>query len=120
VTLAQLVTVFRANGVTLDVDVRKCERPDSTRPDASNSGPSGLESSEEVDRREGYVLCDVGSRATTRQIEIERQPSGEVTELRYLNVACEVYPSSAAREREQILRVAEALRALEDEPPDII
>jgi hypothetical protein len=120
VTLAQLVSVFRANGISLDVNVRKCGRPGSSRPDATNSGPTGLESREDVDRREGYVLCDVGPREATRELEVERDPSGEVIELRFLNVACEVYPSNEARALEQVGRVVDAMRALADEAPSLI
>jgi hypothetical protein len=112
VTIATLVRIFRANGITLDVNRRRCERPDSTSPHATNAGPSGLERVEEIDRSEGSVLCHVGRTVITRTVKVVKYRTDEETHLTVLNVQCAAYPYDAASEREQVARVESAMRAL--------
>ena len=115
VTVSELVTVFRENGISLEVNQRKCRTPASTRPDATNAGPSGLARRQEVDRKEGAVLCHVGPKLTTESVEVVKYPTDEETHLTALNIQCSVYPYDAAREREQVARVETALRAMVDQ-----
>jgi hypothetical protein len=114
VTLAKTVEVFRANGITLYADERKCEAPDlySTNPDATNFGSSGLKRDQEIARKEGDVLCHVGTKDFGRIVEITKYPTDEETYLDVLNVDCSVYPYNSASEAEQVGRVKRALEAL--------
>lgn len=121
VTLAKLVSVFRANGVTLDIDRRGCERPayDPHLPGATNAGPSGLEPLPGVYRREGHVLCDVARvpHASNREVETVKYPTDEETQVGVLNVGCSVYPSDEESEATQIALVQAALEAVERDTP---
>ena len=116
VTLATLIEVARANGVTLDVDRRGCERPasDPNLPDATNAGPSGLKPAPGVFLAEGHVLCDVAVTpgAANRDVEVIKYPTDRETQVGVLNVGCAVYPSSAETEQRQVDRVRRALQAL--------
>jgi hypothetical protein len=120
VTVEKLVQVFRANGLTFDVNQWKCERSGFTEAGATNAGPTGLESDDDVGRREGFVLCrlsfegDGGS-----QVELVKFPTDTETHLSVLNVGCSVYPSDAASESSQVGRVADALRALSRAVPEV-
>jgi hypothetical protein len=117
VTLARLVEVFRANGVTLDIDERTCasspkKRSDAALPDATNGGPSGLSQAEELERREGFVLCNVGTKDLGRQVDVVKYPTDSETYLRALNVDCAVYPHDAASEAKQVGQMKKAFDAL--------
>ena len=115
VTIAKLVEVFRANGITLDIDEETCrssaqERAAAALPDATNAGPSGLDEAYEV--WEGHVLCDAGSADFGRKIEVIKYKGESETFLRVLNVHCTVYPYDAASEAMQVEQVRRALEAL--------
>ncbi len=110
-TLDRLVEVFRANGITLDIDEPKCASRDSPDPDATNGGPSGVEQHQEVEREEGSVLCRIGFDTIDREVEVVKYPTDEETYLDVLNVGCAVYPYDAASEAAQVDRVKEALEA---------
>jgi hypothetical protein len=112
VTLTKLVEVFRANGVTLDINRRRCRGIGQTNPDATNMGPSGLDPSEEVERREGSVLCYVGPRSFGRDVEVLKYRTDTETHVRSLNLQCSVYPSDAASEAMQVARLKRAFEAL--------
>jgi hypothetical protein len=120
VTAAKLVEVFRANGVTLDVNLRKCELSAFVAAEATNAGPSGLDSDDEVERREGIVLCHLWFEDSSGpRVEIVKYPTDTETHLSVLHVACSVYPSDPASEERQVRRrVAAALRALSRAVPD--
>jgi len=96
VTLARLVRVARANGVTLDIDERGCKEPEriQTSADATNLGPPGLERRQSVYRREGEVLCTVvrAPHAHNREVEVVKYPTDTETQVGDLNVGCDVYP----------------------------
>ena len=117
VTLAELVRVLRANGVTLDIHERGCERPtsDPHHPDATNAGPSGLKLPPSAYAREGHVLCDVAHvpNADNREVEIVKYPTDSETQVGILNVGCAVYPSGAESEKGQVDRLRKALEAVE-------
>lgn len=113
VSLNELVRIMRANGITLDVNQRRCDGREPTDPDATNAGPSALEVDETVDRREGSVLCDVGSKGADRTtVTVTKYPTDVESHLRALNVLCTIYPYDAASEAAQIARLKSALEAL--------
>jgi hypothetical protein len=116
VTLAKLVRVARANGVTLDIDERGCKQLEriQTSADATNAGPSGLEQRPRVHRREGHVLCTVVRmpHASNREVDVVKYPTDTETQVQVLNVDCAVYPSDAASEQMQVNRLKKALEAI--------
>ncbi len=116
VTLAKLVKVLRANGITLDIHRRGCQRPESdpNHPDATNAGPSGLDPQPGVFRREGHVLCDVARvpHASNRDVKVVKYANDVETQVGVLNVGCALYPSDAASEARQVNRLKKALKAL--------
>lgn len=119
VTAAKLVEVFRANGITLDVNQRKCEQSGFVDGLATNAGPMGLQSDDEVKRREGLVLCRLWSEGGRGpRVEMVKYPTDTETHFNVLNVGCSVYPSAAASEQRQVSRVAEALRAVSRAVPE--
>ncbi len=121
VTAGKLVEVFRANGITLDVNYRECERSGFAEIGATNAGPTGLQSVEEVERREGFVLCRLAFvRGGSLRVEAVKFPTDTETHLSVQNVSCSVYPSDAAAEATQVRRVedalAEVMRAVPETP----
>lgn len=118
VSLDELVRIMRANGVTLDINQRKCQGLEPTDPDATNFGPEAIEPDDEVKRREGLVFCDVGSKGgDRREVIVTKYPNDAETRLDALNVGCTIYPSDAASEDEQIDRLKRALEAVIRETP---
>jgi hypothetical protein len=119
VTAAKLVEVFRANGVTLDVNQWKCEQSGFVDGEATNAGPKGFNSDNDVKRREGHVLCHTWFEYSRGpRVQIVKYPTDTETHFSVLNVDCAVYPSDAASERRQVRRVADALRAVLRAVPD--
>jgi hypothetical protein len=113
VTAAKLVEVFRANGVTLDVNYRECERSGFAEIGATNAGHTGLQSVEEVKRREGSIRCHLSFiRGGSLLVEAVKFPTDTETYLTVRNVECAVYPSDAPREATQVRRVKDALGAV--------
>jgi hypothetical protein len=120
VTAAKLVDVFRANGVTLDVNYWGCERSDFTEVAATNAGITGLESKDEVESGEGFVLCGLTFEEHARsRVEITKFPTDTETYVSALNATCSVYPSDSTREDAQVRRVANALRAVSRAVPEV-
>ena len=111
VTLARLVRVARANGITLDIDRGGCERHERV---ATNAGPSGLEPRPGVHEREGHVICRVARvpRARNREVEVMKYATDTETHVGVLNVGCSIYPSVVASERTQVNRLRKALEAV--------
>jgi len=112
VALEELVRIFRANGITLDVNQRKCEEHEPTEPDATNAGPRALVRNDAVWEKEGDVLCEVGSLGDRRQIVATKHSTDDETNLRVLNILCTVYPSDQASEAAQVAQVKNALEAV--------
>jgi hypothetical protein len=116
VTLAKLVKVARANGITLSIDRRGCKELEriQTSADATNAGPSGLERRPSVYLREGHVLCTVVRvpHARNREVVVVKYPTDTETQVGVLNVGCAVYPSDAASEQMQVNRLRKALEAV--------
>ncbi len=120
VTVARLVRVFHANGVTLDINEDTCGRSEAERSaaalqDATNAGRTGLRQTDAVKNAEGHVLCRVdrtsiyGSRVSVTKYDTDVE-----THLGALNVRCSIYPSSDTAAATQINRVKQALQALVD------
>ena len=116
VTLAKLVRVLRANGITLDIYRPGCERlgSDPHSPGATNAGPSGLKPGPGVHEREGHVICRVARvpHARNRDVEVVKYATDTETHVGVLNVGCSIYPSDAASERTQVNRLKKALEAV--------
>ncbi len=120
VSLTRLVRVFRANGITLDMKESTCRMPLKKRASAleiaaTNAGHDGLSSTEEVDRREGHVLCHVLPRSWERSPRVVKYPDEQETNASVLNIACAVYPSDAESETAQVERLRKALVALTEQ-----
>jgi hypothetical protein len=119
VTAAKLVEVFRANGITLDVNYWDCERSQFTEIGATNAGLNGLASVEEVERREGSVLCSLSfERAGSPRVEAVKFQTDTETHLGVRNVKCSVYPSDQASEATQVRRLRDALSAVRRAVPE--
>ena len=119
VTAGTLVEVFRANGVTLDVNYRECERSGFAEIGATNAGHTGLQSVEEVELREGSIRCHLSFiRGGSLRVEAVRFPTDTETYLSVRNVECAVYPSNAAGEATQVRRVKDALSAVMKAVPE--
>ena len=117
VSLTRLVRVFRENGITLDMKESTCRMPLEKRARgldtaATNAGRDGLSSTEEVNRREGHVLCDILPRSYERSPQVVKYSDDQETHAEVLNIACVVYPSDAASEAAQVERLRKALVAL--------
>ena len=117
ITLGHLVRVFRSHGISLSIEEKTClatakERSDAGRPDATNGGPSGLQISKQVKRREGFVLCSLFRRGFGRTVVVKKYATDQETGLSVLNIYCAVYPFSPATEKSQVERVRRALAAL--------
>jgi hypothetical protein len=117
VSLTRLVRVFRENGITLDIEEPTCRMPFKDRASgleiaATNAGRDGLSSTEEVNRREGHVLCNVYPAPAEATPWIRKYPGDQETNGRVLNIGCVVYPSAAESEAAQVERLRTALAAL--------
>ena len=109
-TLEQLVSVFRENGISLESNALACEV--YMVPNATNMGPDGVSSKPSVVQTEGRILCLFKKESEGPTVYSKRNPEDTETRLAALNVRCTVYPSDAARERSQVARVDRALRQL--------
>jgi hypothetical protein len=115
VTLAELVEVFRASGISLSISERPCRENDfGAGSDATNHGEPGLDGEEarKRDSREGSVLCGVGEQGAGEKVEVVKYDSDYETHLSVLNVDCSVYPHSRPVYDEQVARVKRALEAV--------
>ena len=94
-TAAKLVEVFRANGITLDVNQRKCEQSGFVDGLATNAGPMGLQSDDEVKRPRGPRALPLGFEGGRGpRVEMVKYPTDTETHFNVLNVGCSVYPSA--------------------------
>lgn len=121
ITLARLVRVFRANGITLSIDEPNClasekARKDAALTDATNAGRTGLEISKnrKVERAEGSILCRVyrSTSITRRKVYVTKYSTDNETYVDTQNVDCAVYPYDQASEKPQVERVRRAMVAL--------
>jgi hypothetical protein len=83
----------------------------------TNGGYTGLDNTDEVEAREGFLLCRVFPSAKSRKIFQYQYPTDEETKLGVMNVACSLYPSDPSQEAEQIARFRKTLEALQRETP---
>jgi hypothetical protein len=107
VSVDLLVTVFRQNGITLEI-TNRCD----TSVDATNSGPSGLEPDVTVSEREGVVLCTLLTKDVGWRLDVNRYEGDQETHFVSLNVVCTLYPSNEAQEHTQVERVRAAMNEL--------
>jgi hypothetical protein len=121
VTVAKLVDVFRARGITLAVDEDGCtewarENGGPRVVAASNAPSASGAGSKQVLRREGLVVCRVDSVGSVRTVDTVTVADPE-TAFTALNVHCAVYPSDAGGERAQVARLRGAMHALVEAMP---
>jgi hypothetical protein len=117
VSLQTLVDVFRANDISLHIEEETCSiseqaRVDGARPDATNASPSGLSQTDEVELKEGYILCSVEDESFGKKLAINKYDTDTETSLAVLNISCTIYPHSASTEAAQIARVKKAMKAV--------
>jgi hypothetical protein len=112
VTVATLVETSKEHGLSLEINERWCEEREPTESQATNAGAKGLTPQPDVSRREGDVLCFVGTSGDSREVDIVKYPTDRETYLDVLNVSCAVYPYDAGSEEQQVSRVAAVLRDL--------
>ncbi len=116
-TLARLVRVFRANGISLTITESTCfasekERRAGALVDATNGGPAGVDISTSVMREQGHVLCRVFlNAAATNRVYVSKYSTDVETHVETLNVDCVVYPFEASEKR-QVMRLRRATVAL--------
>ena len=112
-TIDKIVAVFRANGITADLNERGCEDLAKGPPEVTNAGYDGLhEQSDEARAVEGDVLCGVYPRSYGRTVEIAKYPDDWETIVGVLNVQCRLYPTEEASRQRQVRRLTNALEAL--------
>jgi hypothetical protein len=117
VSVQKLVDVFRANDISLAIDEDTCSiseqaRVEGGRPDATNAGPSGLSQTDEVELKEGFILCHVEDEILSDELVIKKWDTDTETRLAVHNVRCTIYPHSASTEAAQIARVKKAMEAV--------
>jgi hypothetical protein len=106
VTVAKLVKVLRSNGITAELNERKCEEPlASAVAQVTNGGFDGLQPRGEIVAVEGMVLCLFDGGNGGRVVEVFKYPDDEETYARALNVTFAVCPSDEASERRQVQRL---------------
>ena len=117
VSLHELVDVFRANDISLAIQEDTCSiseqaRVEGARPDATNAGPSGLSQTDDVEVKEGFILCHVEDEILSDELAINKWDTDTETSLTVHNVRCTIYPHSASTEAAQIARVKKAMEAV--------
>jgi hypothetical protein len=122
ITLAHLVDVLRSNGITLTINESNCdktekERSDAALNDATNFGPSGLDSSAADRRAEGSVICAVNLTGNLPDVSVNKFSTDQETSVTVRNVSCTLFPSDEAREVAQVERLRKAFVVLADELP---
>jgi hypothetical protein len=110
ITIADLVTTFRANHISLHNE-HECSSPPSLA-QASNGSPAEGPSAEEITAREGDVICTIEPRSIGRKIHQSHYSGEQQTYLSVLNVLCAIFPSDDAHAARQIARVKHALHDL--------
>lgn len=111
-TVYDLVDAFLPYGVSLEVNVRKCEDPDSSNPDATNLGPTGLRRDIDTAREEGDVFCDLRPSGEWTEVRTVRHPTDYETYVDALNIVCAIYPWNEESRASQVARVERALEQL--------
>ena len=117
VSLQKLVDVFRANDISLEIQEDTCSisekaRVEGARPDATNAGPSGLSQTDEMELKEGFILCSVEDESFGDELLVNKWDTDTETSLTVLNIRCTIYPHSASAEADQIARVKKAMEAV--------
>jgi hypothetical protein len=110
ITIADLVTTFRANHISLHNE-HECSSPPSLA-QASNGSPAEGPSAEAITAREGDVICMINPRSIGRKTHQSHYSGEQQTYLSVLNVLCAIFPSDNAHAAGQIARVKHALQEL--------
>ena len=115
VTLAELVTVFRENGVTLDIQEDVCGKPEEKQvagfdSDATNTGWDGFDDSSRRD--EGHIIVRRRRRKLGQRDSGDKYPTDTETSMWVLNVDCTIYPDSTEAEPAQVARLRKAMKAI--------
>lgn len=112
-SIDRIVAVFRANGITADLNEWSCADSLESGPSAvTNAGYNGLQSRDEVEAVEGSVLCTVYARSYGRVVDTTKYATDWETITGVLNIQCSIYPSEEASRRPQVRRLERALEAL--------
>jgi hypothetical protein len=109
VTIAELISVFRANHISLRND-HECSSPPMLA-EASNGSGVSVKRGERITAREGDVICTVEPNSTGLVVG-RRHYRGDMTWLNALNVLCAVFPSDDVQAARQIGNAERALRQL--------
>lgn len=117
VSLKTLVDIFRANDISLEIQERTCAssekaRIEGARADATNAGRFGLSQTDEVELKEGHILCSVEDESFGKKLVVKKWDTETETTLTVLNVRCTIYPHSASTEAAQIARVKDAMEVV--------
>jgi hypothetical protein len=109
VSAANLISVFRHNGISLHL-AKRCVPPNLV--DANNMSNNPGPADERIHEREGDVLCSIQASTVGHIVRRVRYPGDQETYLDTLTVDCSVYPSDDQHANVQIARVERALHDL--------
>jgi hypothetical protein len=110
VAVAELVSVFRANHISLRND-HECVSPPILAETSNGSGVS-VERGERITAREGDVVCTIQPGSKGKRVRRRHYSGDPMTWLDALNVVCAVFPSDDAHAARQIGNAERALHQL--------
>jgi hypothetical protein len=110
VTVADLVSAFRANHISLRND-HECVSPPILA-QASNGGGVSVKRGAMISAREGDVICTIQPDSTGVVVTRTHYRGDQMTWLSALNVVCAVFPSDDVHAARQIGNAERALHQL--------
>jgi hypothetical protein len=110
VAVAELVSVFRANHISLRND-RQCVSPPILA-EASNGSGVSVKRGERITAREGDVICTIQPDSKGKRVRRTHYSGDQMTWLNALNVLCAVFPSDGVHAARQIGNAERALHQL--------
>jgi hypothetical protein len=110
VAVAELVSVFRANHISLRND-HECVSPPILA-EASNGSGVSVKRGESITAREGDVICTIQPDSTGVVVTRTHYRGDQMTWLSALNVLCAVFPSDDVHAARQIGNAERALHQL--------
>jgi hypothetical protein len=110
VTVADLVSAFRANHISLRND-HECVSPPILA-EASNGGGVSVKRGAMISAREGDVICTIQPDSTGVVVTRTHYRGDQMTWLSALNVVCAVFPSDDVHAARQIGNAERALHQL--------
>jgi hypothetical protein len=110
VTVTGLVSVFRANHISLRTE-HGCSSPPILAEASNNTGGTGPRQAQ-ITAREGDVLCSILPRSTSSRVQRARYSGDAQTYVQVLNVVCAVFPSDDIHAERQIGNAKRALNRL--------